>query len=104
MDGLVQILSCEETGRQFQTASATVARWEKELSADPDKKSIGTLVRLAPGAYQLCRVPPQEVLTLFTGVPEDQCVAGVLAPGGELSLGVPAQSKPLASGSSTKTN
>ena len=76
-------LSCEETGREYRVAGATIARWEKELSADPDKKTIGTLLRPMPpvGSYAdvVREVVLSMVLTRFGG---DEIIADTLARAG----------------------
>jgi putative transposase len=76
-------LSCEETGRVFRVTGATIARWEKELSADPDKKTIGTLVRPMPPVRSYADVVREVVLSMaLMGFGGSEIIADTLARAG----------------------
>src|SRR5581483_7761355 len=77
-------LSCAETGRMFGIVGETVSRWENEITADPTKKTVGTLVRPNPPTRRYADVVREVVLamTLMKSFGGDGMIARTLARAG----------------------
>jgi transposase InsO family protein len=76
-------LSAQETARTFRVSTTTVLRWEQEAAAEPDRETVGSLLKPSPPVRRFADVVRHLVQTLsLAGFPGDRSVALVLARAG----------------------
>ncbi len=76
-------LSAVETARTFRVSLGTVLRWESEAQAEPDRETVGSLLKPDPPVRRFADVVRHVVQTLtLAGFPGDASVAASLAHAG----------------------
>lgn len=76
-------LPAQETAHMFRVATGTVLRWEHEAQREPQRPTIGSLVKPVPPVRRYCDVVRHLVQTLaLAGFPGDRSVAAHLARAG----------------------
>lgn len=76
-------LSAGETARTFRVSIGTVLRWESEARAEPDRATVGSLLKPDPPVRRFADVVRHVVQTLaLAGFPGDASVAASLAHAG----------------------
>jgi transposase InsO family protein len=76
-------LSAVETARTFRVSTGTVLRWESEAQAQPDRETVGSLLKPDPPVRRFADVVRHVVQTLtLAGFPGDASVAASFARAG----------------------
>jgi transposase InsO family protein len=76
-------LSADDTARVFRVSAGTVLRWEAEATADPDRDTVGSLVKPDPPTRRFADVVRHVVQSLtLAAFPGDGSVAAHLARAG----------------------
>jgi transposase InsO family protein/DNA-binding transcriptional regulator YiaG len=76
-------LSAEDTARTFRISPGTVSRWEQETHGEPERETVGSLIKPAPPIRRFADVVRHVVQDLtLAGLPGDRSVALHLARAG----------------------
>jgi transposase InsO family protein len=76
-------LSAVDTARTFRISTATILRWESEARVEPDRETVGCLLKPEPPVRRFADVVRHTVQTLTSaGFPGDASVAACLARAG----------------------
>jgi transposase InsO family protein len=73
-------LPAEETARMFRVSEGTVLRWEQEALREPERLTVGSLLKPVPPVRRYCDLVRHLIQTLtLAGFPGDRSVAAHLA-------------------------
>jgi DNA-directed RNA polymerase specialized sigma24 family protein len=73
-------LPAEETSRMFRVSEGTVLRWEQEALREPERLTVGSLLKPVPPVRRYCDVVRHLIQTVtLAGFPGDRSVAAAWA-------------------------